>query len=208
MHKILSFLFCIAIGVSTLSAASPDDEPDVLDMSLDQSLAYPEVPGKAKAYVRTAMDAIRRSLNKNGFEASATRDGEVVEFSVPCDRLFAPGSLELKSDAARTLAALGPVIRDNSLYRVLVAVHTDDTGDDLYADSISASRANALDDLLWSMAGEIDTNIVPYGIGKDDPVAPNNTIMGRRANRRVEFFIVPDVGLLTQAGVKPKQPKK
>lgn len=205
MRKLLSLIAFIAIWAVTAAAAQVDETPDVLDMNLDENINYPEVPRKAKTYVTTAMDQLRRMLIKSGFEARLTRDGEVVEFSVPCDRLFLPGSLALKPGSDKILNQLGPVVRDNEVYKVLVAVHTDDTGDTIYADSISAARANAIDDYLWTLAGEIDTNIIPYGIGKDEPIQPNTTILGRRANRRVEFFIIPDEGMLLRAGVKIKK---
>ena len=51
--------------------------------------------------------------------------------------------------------------------------------------------AGAIDDLLWQLADNDDTNIVIYGIGKDEPLNDNTTRRERRANRRVEFYIVP-----------------
>lgn len=204
MRRILSLATAALICCFGLSAADTARTVDVLDMSLDENINYPDVPKKAKSYVSSSMDHLRRMLNKNGFDARLTREGEVVEFSIPCDRLFAPGAVELKAGADKVLHPLGTVVRDNTLYKVLVAVHTDDTGDSVYADSISAERANAIDDFLWTLAGEIDTNLVPYGMGKDEPLQPNTTILGRAANRRVEFFIVPDEELIARSGVKIK----
>ncbi len=52
-------------------------------------------------------------------------------------------------------------------------------------------RLSALRDLLWQLADNDDTNIVIYGLGKDEPLNDNTTRRERRANRRVEFYIVP-----------------
>jgi len=184
--------------------AAEDEEIDVLDLRLDENIGTPEVPRKAQQYIRAAMDHLRRHLTKNGFDAKSVRDGEVIGVNIPLSTLFAPCSLELKDSAKDLFQPLGVIVREPSKYKILVAVHTDDTGDDQYADSISAARANALDDCLWELAGEKETNVIPYGIGKDEPIEPNTSSKGRAINRRVEIFIVPDRGLLEMAGVKLK----
>lgn len=191
-------------AAAALNAAEPDEPRDVLDMSIDENIATPEVPRKAKTYVTTAMDQLRRHFVKNNMSVETLREGEVLEITIPCADLFAAGAVEPKAGAMEVLRPLGLVVRDPAKYKVLVAVHTDDTGDEQYADSISGARANAVDDCLWMLAGEKDTNVVPYGIGKDEPRLPNTSRSNRAQNRRVEIFIVPDDGLLEMAGVKRK----
>lgn len=206
MKKILSSILlatAAAIG-ATAADNSPATPPDNLDLSVEENLAVPAVPAKAKAYVKGAMDQLRRYFVKDGFHVESMRDGEVIQLSVPCSRLFAPGATDLKESAASVLKPLGMVVREPLKYKMLITVHTDDTGDLMYADSITATRANAIDDYLWQLAGEKDTNVIPYGIGRDEPLAPNNSIKNREANRRVEFIIIPDMELLRQAGVKIK----
>lgn len=206
MRLIISLLTVVIFSFSSLcmTVRAADDEVDVLDLRLDENIATPEVPKKAKQYVHTVMDNLRRHLNKNGMNAVSSRDGEVLEITIPASELFAPGSLELKASAKNKLQPLGVVLREPQKFKVLLAVHTDDTGDSQYADSISAERANAIDDCFWEMAGQKDTNVIPYGIGKDEPVDANTSRNGRAKNRRVEIFIVPDKGLLELAGVKFK----
>lgn len=187
------------------AAAPTDDLPaDNLDMSVAENLAVPAVPQKAKNYVKGAMDQLRRYFVRDGFDVAMLRDDEVIEITVPCAALFAPGAVELKESAAAVLKPFGVVVREPAKYKVLVTVHTDDTGDNMYADSITAARANAIDDYLWELASEQDTNVIPYGIGRDEPIGPNSSIVSRAANRRVEFLIIPDVGMLRLAGVKVK----
>lgn len=205
--RIISLLTLILVlSFSSLCpvAMADDNEVDVLDLRLDENIATPEVPKKAKQYVHMAMDHLRRHLNKNGLNAVSSRDGEVLEITIPASELFATGSLELKPSAKTKFQALGVVLREPLKYKVLLAVHTDDTGDNQYADSISAARANAIDDCFWEIAGQKDTNVIPYGIGKDEPIDANTSRNGRAKNRRVEIFIVPDRGLLELAGVKFK----
>lgn len=201
INKIILIITFVLAGLA-VSAQTVDD---VLDLTLAQNLEMPDVPRRAEQYVRAHMDQLRRNLIKNSLEAQLLRDGEVIRITVPCADLFGNGSVELKPSAAEILQKFSIVARDPYKYKMLVAVYTDDTGDDQYADSISAARANAIDDALWQIASEKDTNVIPYGQGKDDPVAPNNSMANRAKNRRVDFFIVPDKGLLEMAGVKQKK---
>ncbi|MBP3589614.1 MAG: OmpA family protein, partial [Muribaculaceae bacterium] len=94
-------------------------------------------------------------------------------------------------EALHRIRGLKSIVESASHYKVLVAVHADDTGDDAYSDALTEARANAVDDLLWQLAGRDDTNVVIYGLGKDEPLNDNTTRTDRRANRRIEFYIVP-----------------
>ncbi len=209
MTSLLKYICAAALALTLpaapLAAAEPDDEADVLELSLDDNIATPEVPKRAKTYIRTAMDQLRRLLIKKGYTVESLRDGEVLEVTISCADLFGPGAVELKAGGRERLKELGTTAVTSERYKVAVAVHADDTGDEQYADSITAARANAIDDYFWQLAGQKDTNVVPYGIGRDEPRVPNDSRANRNINRRVEIFIIPDKGLLEMAGVKPKK---
>lgn len=194
-----------AMPATAFAQADPEPVPDALEMSIDDNIATPAVPSKARTYVRTAVDQLRRMLLRSGMNVESMRDGEVLEITLSCTSLFAAGSTEIKKSGIELLKPLATVVRDPAKYKVLVAVHTDDTGDTMYADSITAARANAIDDCLWTMAGERDTNVIPYGLGRDEPRVPNTSRANRETNRRVEIYIVPDEGLLEMAGVRRKK---
>lgn len=204
MRHLLAFILTVAIVCFSVTAADDTPATDNLDLSVAENIATPAVPAKAKPYIKGAMDQLRRYFVKDGFEASMLRDGEVLRVTVPCSRLFPPCGVELKPSAAAVLKPFATVVREPAKYKILVTVHTDDTGDDMYADSITAARANAIDDYLWQLAREEETNVVPYGLGRDEPLAPNKSMAARASNRRVEFIIVPDRELLLQSGVKIK----
>jgi outer membrane protein OmpA-like peptidoglycan-associated protein len=57
--------------------------------------------------------------------------------------------------------------------------------------SLTEERSNAIDDYFSETLGD-DINLVPYGVGFDEPRSSNNSIAGRQANRRVEFYIIPE----------------
>lgn len=210
MRQLRSLLLASAISAVCVATAlagpadPPAAEPDALEMSIEDNLETPAVPKKATTYVRTAMDQLRRSMLKKGYTATLLRNGEVLEITIPCSELFASCATELKPAGIKRLEGLGSLAADNDKYKLLIAAHSDNTGDEMYADSITAARANAIDDLLWQLSGRSDTNTVPYGLGSDEPLKPNTSRAGREANRRVEIYVVPDWGLLQAAGVKRK----
>jgi outer membrane protein OmpA-like peptidoglycan-associated protein len=78
-----------------------------------------------------------------------------------------------------------------TLYKLLVVVHSDDAGDEAYSDRLTEERSNAIDEYFSETLGD-NLNLVPYGVGFDDPCASNNSIAGRKANRRVEVYIIPE----------------
>lgn len=188
MRWLVVILAVVALWMPALAQA----EDDALDLTLSQNLERPVVAKRSKEYVRVHMDQLRRTLAKSGLEAKPMRYGEVLHITVPCSALFGIGSTELSKAGVDRLRGLGFVARDPKRYKIVVAVHTDDTGDEQYADSISAARANAIDDALWELAGERETNVIPYGIGKDEPLVPNNSRDNRARNRRVDIYIVPE----------------
>lgn len=166
-----------------------------VDMSLSENIAVPAVAKRSKEKVKSRMTSLRRELSKAGFTVTTLREGEVIMASVSADKLFAPNSIELKSSAGAVLDRLTTIVTSPGDYKILVAVHTDDTGDDIYADNITGDRANAIDDYLTRLSGRDSINLIPYGLGRDEPLVDNNSIKSRRTNRRVEIYIVPDENL-------------
>lgn len=137
------------------------------------------------------MASLRRELSKGGMTVTSLRDGEVMMVTVAADKLFAPNSPELKPSASAILDKFADIVKDPDDYKILVAVHTDDTGDDIYADNITGDRANAIDTYMTALSGRDTINLIPYGLGRDEPLVDNNSIKARRTNRRIEIYIVP-----------------
>ncbi len=203
MRKLISsFLLIIMALLTSIRVAS--GEPDPMNLSLDENINVPKVPERVQSYITSAMDKLRRHLAKDSLCVETIRDGEVLQVTYKCSDLFAPCAVDLKVSADKHLHPLCIVANDMEKYKMLVVVHSDDTGDEQYSDSITAARATAIDNYFWHLAGERDTNLIPYGIGMDEPLHPNTSRVNREANRRVEIFIVPDRELLQLAGVKIK----
>lgn len=181
-----ALLFLLLCGIPDAAA-----QTDAADLDLDTNINTPAIPQKRHAEAADHARRLAASLRTTGMRASTIREGEVVLATLPCDTIFPANSTEPKREALHRIRGLKSIVENASHYKVLVAVHADDTGDDAYSDAITEARANAVDDLLWQLAGRDDTNVVIYGLGKDEPLNDNTTRAERRANRRIEFYIVP-----------------
>lgn len=180
-------LVCIAAFSLTLSAAEPFDK---FTAGIEENINTPEVPKKAKMAVAEAMSALTRTFRQDGYSCDGVRGGEVTLVTIPVSDLFAANSRVLKDNAHGKLAKLVPYIKRTDKYKVVLAVHSDDTGDDQYAEDLTAERANVIDEYIASRLGE-DSPVVPYGLGSDEPMVANTSIANRAKNRRVEIYFIP-----------------
>lgn len=198
----ISRCICLAAGLllsSPLSAAANDDDP--YSINIEQNLATPAVNAKHSAVVANAMGLLTRTLRQAGFETQGVRKGEVTMVTIPCRDLFGPNSIEIKAKGKQLLSKLVPYIKRSDKYKVVMAVHADDTGDAIYAERITSDRANAIDEYFASALGG-ESPVIPYGLGNDEPVAPNTGVANREKNRRVEIYFVPTKDFIDNARKK------
>lgn len=195
MKPLLCALLAAAASFQILTAANPDPA----DLTIDENIATPAVPKKAAAAVKKHMADLAASLTRHGLSARADRQGEVVSVTIPCSALFPANSAALGKSAPGILESIAPLLKYPTMYKVIIAVHSDNTGETAYLDNLTAERANALDDLLCRLSATEGTNIIPYGMAADDPIDSNDTVTGRDANRRVEINIVPEWQMIAAA---------
>ncbi|MFQ3787614.1 TolC family outer membrane protein [Halomonas sp. A29] len=120
---------------------------------------------------------------------SAPAPTRAPDITLSADALFAVNSAELGADARQELAELAGQIRNRSdLARVFIAGHADSTGSDAINDPLSQRRADSVADYLASQG--VDRGLIQTrGYGSRQPVATNDTVEGRRQNRRVEVTL-------------------
>lgn len=199
---VISRCICLAAGLllsSPLSAAANDDDP--YSVNIEQNLATPAVNAKHSVAVSNAMGLLTRTMRQAGFETQGVRKGEVTMVTIPCRDLFGPNSIEIKAKGKQLLSKLVPYIKRSDKYKVVMAVHADDTGDAIYAERITSDRANAIDEYFASALGG-ESPVIPYGLGNDEPVAPNTGVANREKNRRVEIYFVPTKDFIDNARKK------
>lgn len=189
-------LLLLAVVASTAGVCA---DFDPMDAPFAQNLAQPEVPSRATDAVRRAMQPLKNVLSGAGYTVSDVRGGTALCVTIAAGDLFDPNSTTLRDNAATRLRPLWPYIRRSDNYKVLIAVHSDDTGDETYSDRLTSTRAEAIDDFYYQLNNNTDTDIVPYGLGRDEPLGANNTLRGRERNRRVEIYFVPTQTFIDKA---------
>lgn len=123
-------------------------------------------------------------------QAKQTDRGLVMTLS---DVLFDTGKATLKPGATRDLDRLAQALKDNQNTRVKIEGYTDSVGSDTYNQGLSERRAQAVADAL-QMRGVPPDRYQVEGLGKEYPVATNDTPAGRQQNRRVEIVFSDDSG--------------
>lgn len=188
---LLTAAACFAVAL-TAHADKPRTAPLPVDMTIDENLASPAVPTSASSAVARHMDRIAKVFSKYNLEVKRLRQDEIVDVVVPCSMLFDPNSTTLAPRAAKLLGGFASLLKLPESYKILVVVHSDSAGSDKYSERLTEARADAIDEFFTSLATDVDPNVIPYGIGNDEPRADNHSIGGREANRRVDFYIIPE----------------
>jgi OOP family OmpA-OmpF porin len=103
---------------------------------------------------------------------------------------FPPGQSEIDAVNFGLLNKVVQAIGEFPGSHVEVMGHTDATGDAEYNRSLSRLRADKVARFLVDVGGVAPIRVKADGFGEDRPVASNDTMEGRAANRRVEVLIV------------------
>lgn len=125
----------------------------------------------------------QRQIDK--LQAEVTDRGLVLTLG---DVLFASGSAELQGNANRNLDELVSFLNQYPERRVQIEGHTDNVGSAEYNKGLSLRRAESVSRYL-TQQGIDSQRISATGIGMEQPVANNDSEMGRQQNRRVEIII-------------------
>ncbi|MCP4744921.1 MAG: AAA family ATPase [Desulfobacteraceae bacterium] len=101
---------------------------------------------------------------------------------------FSVNSNEIESKSYFVLDQLALHLIKKPNQQILIKGYTDSSGASSYNDSVSKYRANVVQSYLVGK-GVDEVRIRTFGFGSKNPIAPNDTIRGRQANRRVEIEI-------------------
>jgi outer membrane protein OmpA-like peptidoglycan-associated protein len=145
----------------------------------------------AKAQAAAAQSELASARQElNDLQAKQTDRGLVMTLS---DVLFDTGKATLKPGANRDLDRLAQALKDNSDTLVKIEGYTDSVGSEEYNQQLSERRAESVADAL-QMRGVPANRYQVEGLGKEFPVASNNTPEGRQQNRRVEIVFSDNAG--------------
>lgn len=108
--------------------------------------------------------------------------------------LFDAGSAELKPGSTKVLINALVGIKAQPGWLIVIAGHTDDTGNTEQNLKLSRARATAVRDWMQRMSDIADGCFSVKGFGASQPIVSNDTELGRIANRRVDIYLVPHAG--------------
>jgi len=108
--------------------------------------------------------------------------------------LFSTGSAQLKADSTKVLINALVDIKAQPGWLIVIAGHTDATGNPEHNLELSRARAGAVRDWMQRMGDIPDSCFAVQGFGASQPIASNDTETGRTSNRRVDIRLVPEVG--------------
>lgn len=201
-------LLCVAVLLMSAIAASADkkkkDEAqdiDIHNVTKAENLAFPAVPEKQRKFIADYMLREAQNILKQGYRVETERQGEVVVVTIPASKLFTPNSTELEVSGQKLIEPFTAYLKTAGRFKLIVAVHSDDTGSESYLNKITSERLQAVMTFLEKHSAN-PAQIVGYAMAGSEPLRPNSNIANRAVNRRVEIYIVPDTELIKQAGKK------
>ena len=200
---VIFLVLCFGVSPAQKKDNAQEALVDLSELSLDETLMLPDVPDKQASYIKSYMRREAQALQKMGYKVETTRNGEVVIATIPADELFAPNDTVLRPTAADRLKAFLPYFRTHGKFKVILAMHSDDTGSGNYLYGLTEKRILALYDYFDRHAAQTDM-LQGYPMADSDPLknTPNTTADGRRTNRRLEIFIEPGPLLIMDAKSK------
>lgn len=194
---------CSIVAAILMAAASGIASTDIPNAdapkTLKENIATPEVPKKYSPAIQRHMGNNANQFARHNLEVAMHRKNEVYSIIIPCDTLFKPNDDELRTHAPYYLNAFKELLREPTSYKILVVVYSDNTGSEQYCDDLTERRANAIADYFDELAGDVETNITPYGMGAEEPRSANTSVKNRRRNRRVEIYVVPEDNVIKRA---------
>jgi flagellar motor protein MotB len=125
------------------------------------------------------------------------QDGDVIRVELPGEKLFHPGSAQLKPGAATLLESVMSDLMASYPRQIIgVEGHTDDgsirTADFPSDKHLSIARATAVYEHLTGPLRVLPSQLFVLGHGANHPVVSNATPAGKTRNRRVELVIYPE----------------
>lgn len=160
-----------------------------------ENLSVPAVPSKQSKAIADYMLLEAQALVKMGYRVETERNGEVIVITIPARELFNPNETELLKSGRTRLEPLASYLKVQGRFKVVLAMHSDDTGSASYKDRLTEDRLDSITEYLASISNYPD-QMIGYAMADEEPLQPNNNIVNRDTNRRLEIFIVPDMGLI------------
>ena len=170
-----------------------------------------EVKSKSDSLNMVLTNNLTRSLTKEEMnEVDVQVLKGVVYISLADNMLYKSGSYEINARAAETLSKIAKIIKDYKDYDVLIEGNTDNvpiSKTNIRNNwDLSALRASSVVQALQNDYGVDPKRLTAGGRGEYNPVASNDTEVGKQRNRRTQIIITPKLDeFMDLIGQAPKE---
>lgn len=190
--------------IPTASGAKPSVQEQQLDtLSFIEMINSVDL-GQQSDFIQQFQNKEARSKlltkfnGKDGCTLENFRNKEVLLVTIPARLLFAPNETLLNDKASDYLAPFKRYLKQPDTYRVLLVMHTDNTGSERYRDDITEERVESV--FEWFEEQGCNTSFLfPYAMSDEMPIKPNDSQANRDMNRRLEIYLMPGKKMLDQA---------
>ena len=195
---IIAFTLAMAIAATCPTMAKKKLTVDIYDLSLDENLELPAIVNEKHALrVQDYQYDTAVKLKEQNYDVEMTRDNEVIVITIPASQLFGANDTTLTEVGKVLLKPLLSFLKNPGFYKMIMVMHSDNTGSPRYTLELTRGRVNSVYDWIDDNAS-VDY-VVPYALGETSPVTDNNSVENRKRNRRLEIYLVPEEVMLEQA---------
>ncbi len=168
------------------------------EMSIEENIETPAINKKLHSKIVDYQKKHAEVLISHKQKVETMRNGEVLVVSINTDMLFAPNDTILLPTADNYLRPYSTFLKTPNLYKVLIVVHSDNTGSEDYTYKLTESRVNEI--YNWFANQNVNTSLlIPYAMGDTEPLKDNNSSANRKANRRLEIYLIPSETMIEMA---------
>lgn len=203
-YLLATALFLLAIingGATTVPSQTPDNE---IESEMNLELRTPIVSPKLHDYVVQEIRRIGETLLRRQYNIETMRQREVLIVTIPTDGIFYPNESRLYPAGEQMLAQFKSYSTPDRRFKLVIAVHSDDTGSEEYLFDLTEARINAILD-YYDAQGVLLDDIIGFAKGETEPIVSNDSRVNRSKNRRIEIYIVPNDGLINEARQNTKK---
>lgn len=195
-HILLTTTALLMLSWPLALNAKVDD--DIYEMSLDENLESPEIKNDKQAdKVQEFQYDMAVAFSRSNYDVEVMRDGEIIVITIPASQLFEANDTVVTKVGQELLRPFLRMLKNPGFYKMLLVMHSDNTGSSAYTLNLTRQRVNAVYD-WFDENGSVDY-VVPYALGDTDPLVDNNSVENRKTNRRLEIYLVPEKTMLQQA---------
>ncbi len=197
-HKILMVMVLSLFLAWFQPLNAREREVDIYELSLDENIETPEIKNDKQAdRIQEFQYDMAVAFKQSNYDVEIMRDDEVIVITIPASQLFEPNDTVLSKLGEAQLKPFLKMIKNPGFYKMLLVMHSDNTGSSEYTLNLTRQRVNNIFD-WFEENGSVDY-VVPYALGETDPVVDNNSVENRKRNRRLEIFLIPEKTMLQQA---------